>query len=81
MERAAIWHAVESAVKKSKGQWPEHVVAQSARVSTAAGELNKSADIYKYQPSKTARDIQTQFVERAAVQVIGQAIRFLENLK
>lgn len=84
MTNSEIWNAVNDELKHQKhNHWPDHVVAQSAMVSAAAGQLNQSAIMAKYQPGETKerKEIQRQILQEDAVKAAVQAIRFLQHLK
>lgn len=54
--------------------YPEHVCAQAARVSAAAGFLSKVADDVKYSLESPEE------ARRMAISVAAQAIRFIEHV-
>jgi len=85
MTRKQIWHRIEIELRRDKkinAAYPDHVVAQSAMVSRAAGMLTASSIDFKYNPDEQAniRVIQQNLLYADAVLVAVASIRFLENL-
>jgi len=86
MEKQEIWQAIEKEAQKDKKlnpRWPDTIVAKSALVSCAAGQLSKSSIELKYHKRSSVEAIKVQHenIKEDAVNVIVNALRFLENLK
>jgi len=84
MNNTSIWNAINDELKRQKqNPFPDHIVAQSAMVSAAAGQLNQAAVNAKYQPGETPerKELQKQILQEDAVKAIVQGIRFLQHLK
>lgn len=59
---------------KKERPFPDHICAQAARVSAAAGFLAKVADDVKYSLESPAE------ARHMAISVAAQAIRFIEHI-
>lgn len=86
MKRQQIWAEVEKELRKDKKnntQWPDHVCAQGAVVSTQSGILLSACHELKYVRALDAvvQEVQHERVEKEAIITIVKAIRFLEKLK
>lgn len=83
MKTDLIWNAViqRHQVDKTKNPgFPDHVCGQVAMVAKPLGKLTEAAIDKKYKKS-VPDDINNVILEDEAINVIVQAIRFLENLK
>lgn len=86
MNNKKIWQEIEIEARsdrKKKPGYPDHVVAQSAMVSSAAGNLITSAINFKYRLNEieVVADFQKENLREEAIKVCAAAIRFIQNLK
>lgn len=85
MTRQEILHAIGVEIKKERRKnktFPDHIVAQTATVSAAAGLLNARALNIKFHTKTASGKLkQRNYLKKNAVAVIVQAVRLLENLK
>lgn len=81
--KVSTWRRINRAViaeKKNFPTWPDHVVAQAAKVSAASGDLLNLSLSLKYEKEKQPEEHIVMDMEAAAINTIVQAFRFLENL-
>ena len=86
MNNKSIWQLIEIESRnerKLNPTYPDHVVAQSAMVSNAAGMLTNSAINFKYKLNdiEIIADFQKEKLKEEAVKVCVAAIRFIQNIK
>lgn len=81
--KISTWRRINRAViadKKNFPAWPDHVVAQAAKVAAASGDLLNLSLSMKYEKDKPPDEHIMMDMEAAAITTIVQAFRFLENL-
>lgn len=85
MKRQDIWRDIEFELANSRRvdpSWPDHVVAQAAKVSAESGELLNIAIDKKYKKQAAVAVIinNKEQLRSKAIDVIVSAIRFIENI-
>lgn len=83
MKRNEIWQAVAQRLKEDKSKsksFPDHPAGMAGKVVVPAGGLMKLCMHIKYKQYEASEAMKNN-LKKAAIEVIVQAIRFLENLK
>lgn len=83
-KKQSTWRRINNAViadKKNNPTFPDHIVAQAARVTSSAGDIINESLVLKYEKERPPDDHMIAQLESAAINTIVQAFRFIENLK